>query len=616
MSAVPPTPASQAPLPAAPAPQAAASVAQAPPALLQLPLGSTLAATVLEAAGRGALSLETPLGDLLLKTPLPLPAGSSLSLQLTGTSADTALLRINSLDGKPLGQGITDLLAQGRGLAGVQSRANSAVSDSLNSLTPTVSSPALSTPFQATVLRGGPLVPGSELTVRLTALTSGGSATPGAATANPFAATPGTTNPAMGFGGGQKTVAGVPTGPNAGAKNPAASGVVPSGAGAAAGTTPSPTATPPNTANAPSSATPGQASTGGPFAQATQATSPQGQHAAHGQSAGGHRLVGQSLTGTVASNSAGGTTMVRSDAGLLALGNKVDLPVGARVTLDVVAQMPPPSQAIQALPPLSGPLQGVTSSLGGAAPSAWPTLSETLDFLGRIDPQAARQLAAMIPGTDPRMVANAIAFNQAMRSANPTGWLPSSVTSALDKAGEKGRQLNERLTGELRELAGRSKRPQAGGNEWRTLAMPFMDGGAISQINVITRRLGPEDDPDDHRRQGKGGGQGQRFLIDLSLSNLGDLQFDGLYKKKSRTLELIVRSRRDLPAPIRQGINGLFATSSQVLNIAGGVSFRVTDQFAGPPPGAGAAISQAEAESLGEGEHLAVPVVPLGGWTA
>jgi hypothetical protein len=145
--------------------------------------------------------------------------------------------------------------------------------------------------------------------------------------------------------------------------------------------------------------------------------------------------------------------------------------------------------------------------------------------------------------------------------------------------------------------------------------MPFMDGGAISQVNVITRRLGPEEDNDERGRKNRGGGQGQRFLIDLSLSNLGDLQFDGLYKKKVRTLELIVRSRRDLPGPIRQAINGLFANSSQVLNISGGVNFRVTDQFAGPPPGAGAAISQADADGLPDTETLTVPVVPSGGWT-
>jgi hypothetical protein len=596
-------------LPAAPAPQAAASVAQAPPVLLQLPAGSSLPATVTQALSQGSLTIDTPLGELTLKTPLPLPVGSSLNLQMTGSSADTALLRITSMDGKPLGQALTDMLAQGRGLAPSQNSTNTPLSGTVNGLsTPVATGPSLTTPFQATVLRGGPLAPGSELTVRLTALNST-SAQPGATPGNALTPNPGNTAP---LATGQNGASAAPNSSLSAANSAPAAGGTAGSASAATGGTALPAGGQGATvANPALNISQGGALSATPHPNSQGHISP---NSLVGQNSAAHKLVGQTVTGTVASNSAGGTTMVRSDAGLLALSGKVDLPVGARITLDVVAQNLPPSQASQALPPLSGALQGVATG-SGAAPSAWPTLGETLDFLGRVDPQAARQLAALIPSNDPRMVANAVAFNQAIRSNEPGRWLPPSVTSALDKAGEKGRQLSERLNSDLRELATRSKRPNPGGNEWRTLAMPFMDGGAISQVNVITRRLGPEEDNDERGRKNRGGGQGQRFLIDLSLSNLGDLQFDGLYKKKVRTLELIVRSRRDLPGPIRQAINGLFANSSQVLNISGGVNFRVTDQFAGPPPGAGAAISQADADGLPDTETLTVPVVPSGGWT-
>jgi hypothetical protein len=322
-------------------------------------------------------------------------------------------------------------------------------------------------------------------------------------------------------------------------------------------------------------------------------------------------LVGQTITGTV-TNTAAGTTMVQSSAGLLTLGNRVDLPAGAQVSLNVLAQSLPPSATNQPLPPLSGMQLGSSSS--GQPPSAWPTLSDSLDLLARVDPQAARQLASIIPANDPRLVANTVAYNQALRSNDPGRWMPASVISALEKAGGKGPQLAERLSGELRELGTRAKRPQPGGGEWRTLSMPFADGAGISQINIITRRLGPENDTENTGKTKKGGGKGHRFLIDLSLSNLGDLQFDGLYKKGIRTLELIIRSRQELPGHIRQSINGLFACNSQVLNIAGGVTFRVTDQFAGPPPGAATAL--ADEITLPQDQPLTVPVVPHGGWTA
>lgn len=312
----------------------------------------------------------------------------------------------------------------------------------------------------------------------------------------------------------------------------------------------------------------------------------------------------------------------------------MDLPSGARLTLDVLGQTAPQTATpAPSGPALSSPLLSAT---GQANTNAWPAMSDTLALLKQTDPQAARQLAMMLPSADARLVANMIVYAQAMRAEDPQRWLPQSTIQALENAGEKGSQLLQRLQNDLRDLQGRSKQPASStgtsnsgttgsarsgsgsGGDWRIMSMPFMDGGAISQINVITRRLGADNDEvEDQGRKGQKGVQGHRFLINLSLTRLGDLQFDGLYKSKDRSFELIIRSRAELAPTLRQDVKGLFARSSEALKLTGGIQFRVTDHFVGPPPVPPVVSTDTGAPDETTAAPRGIgPAIPDGGWTA
>ena len=65
-------------------------------------------------------------------------------------------------------------------------------------------------------------------------------------------------------------------------------------------------------------------------------------------------------------------------------------------------------------------------------------------------------------------------------------------------------------------------------------------------------------DDDEALRKRKGGG-GTRFLLDLDLSRLGPLQLDGMFKKESRSFDMMVRTTAPLPETMRTDLAGLFA---------------------------------------------------------
>lgn len=574
------------PTPVAPAPRSAVvTVSDAPEDMRALPAGSTLEAVVqanTNSGSGGTATIQTPYGTLTLKTSLPLPEGAQLLLQMTGSQGDNALLRLVSLDGKAVGRGLQTSLAPpslSTGTGTLAATAGGAIGQAASigglSVEATVlgTSPAALPHSQAGAAANLP--PGTRLIIRLTPPGTGQNSpvAPMQSKGHPFGNTApqqGSPSPSVGGNASTPSVASsvtTPPPPGGALFSGLKSGLAKVIAPLAGGTEPK--AAPP----APSMPTP--------------LTSVPGTSALPTHSAGHNSpslWVGQHLTGTVTAQAAGGRTVLQTQAGALVLNQQFDIPEGTSLTLEVISQAPPAQAPIgQASPALTAPLFSTPTA---QVPSAWPTLSESVALLQQTDPAAARQLLASIPSTNPALLANAISFTQAARSGDANKWPGEKVLSALERSGEKGRALAGRLSQDMQELGERTKRAPAGnGGDWRTLPMPFMDGAAIAQITIVTRRPQTADDQPDSETSRQQQDQGQRFLIDLSLSKLGDLQLDGLYKSKGRSFDLIIRTKTALSSEIRQTIQSIFAQSSQALAMKGGVIFRVTNDFPGPTEG-------------------------------
>jgi hypothetical protein len=82
---------------------------------------------------------------------------------------------------------------------------------------------------------------------------------------------------------------------------------------------------------------------------------------------------------------------------------------------------------------------------------------------------------------------------------------------------------------------------------------------------------------DEDGKNGEGhDAQANRFLIDLTLSRIGDLQLDGLVRP--RRFDLILRTHMPLPPDMRHEIGQLFHNSVETLGMVGTVSFQAGTQ--------------------------------------
>ncbi len=207
----------------------------------------------------------------------------------------------------------------------------------------------------------------------------------------------------------------------------------------------------------------------------------------------------------------------------------------------------------------------------------WPAFTEALQVLQRADPQAAQMLANTLPDGGPRSVVAALSFFQAMRSGDLRQWPGDNNLRALERSGPRGAHLARAISGEVAQLSAQTRETSG---EWRSTPIPWKANGQVEKINLITRREESADDEDDKATQGNG--KGLRFLVDLDLSRLGELQLDGMIHEDSKNFDLVIRSHEALDEDMRRDLTGLFVTTNEAVGLKGGLTFQVTKKFADP----------------------------------
>ncbi|NKD77149.1 hypothetical protein HEQ60_05165 [Haematospirillum sp. H1815] len=275
-----------------------------------------------------------------------------------------------------------------------------------------------------------------------------------------------------------------------------------------------------------------------------------------------------SITGIIAPHTNSGHTIIATPMGLLSMDRPLSLPAGTPVTLDVMQITPQPGRP-DIIPSAESMKIGPISALG------WPGMERAL-ALQSSGPEGIKALLHHLPTSDGRMLLALMAFSQLSR---PVGsmrpWTGESVRDILEQS--LGRESARTLSAELREMI----RPSTdGGGDWRLQNLPFLNGNSIEKIALISRRDGEQDSEKDTAKVKKG--ERFRFLLNLDLSRLGPMQFDGLYLYKDRRLDLLIRTHVPLDTEIRTTMLSLYTNASQALNLVGSLLFHVSTAFAGP----------------------------------
>ncbi len=320
------------------------------------------------------------------------------------------------------------------------------------------------------------------------------------------------------------------------------------------------------------------------------------------------------LTGTVLGQTREGATRVRTQAGEVVLRGSGALPADGTVTLQIAAGRPPRTALLFGKPatpvavetagaagqptrPLSSPLSSVVAgseglgvsgaarvvpdasalaltqaasgrtavplTSGGAGLPDLPQFTALLQALMAANPAVAKQfIETKMPQATTKLSATLLAFLSAVRGNTAHGWL-GAAADTLVQAGRH--DVLSRMT----EAFGRAARQAADtpANEWRAFSVPFLEGGQMQALRFAVRTVGDEDGTGDAPTA-----RGTRFLIDVVLSRLGSLQFDGLVRKPQ--FDLILRSSQPLPDALRGELLEAYGGILQALGLTGSLAFQ------------------------------------------
>ncbi len=321
-----------------------------------------------------------------------------------------------------------------------------------------------------------------------------------------------------------------------------------------ASATPTPAATMP-AGSAPSSITTPAAPFTQPLASQPINTSPAQPAAAPQISAAAPGTITARVIGIEPS----GETIVRTPIGTVKLFTASPPPLHSVLQLQLVipntpagqANLPPPSPVSQAM---------VTFS---TLAHDWAALDEAYQLLAQADPAIAREFSNRVPNTKSSLVNGVLFFMSALSAGNARNWLGARATATLE---EKSPALLNRLMGDFSGI--RAVLRDQPDQPWQMLPFPLMHEDELHQARLFLRQ-----DESDSKSKEKAG---TRFLVELSMTEMGEIQLDGLVRKAGgQTLfDLVLRSEHPLPDTMQNDIMQLFTSAAEATGYTGSLRFQ------------------------------------------
>ncbi|WP_404425286.1 hypothetical protein [Thalassospira australica] len=266
-----------------------------------------------------------------------------------------------------------------------------------------------------------------------------------------------------------------------------------------------------------------------------------------------------------------GFTALRTSAGVVGIKLPMPAPVGATLSFSVDANTAA-GRGTQ-IPQMMTEAELISRGQNAALSRDWGSLQQAVTALVQHDPAAAAALLNNIPQAGPKLTTTMMFFFAAMTGPGGTarGWMGDRASNSLSSIDGNGDDILKKLEGDFSRLRGMvaDERPDG----WRVMPMPFQMGDRIEQVRLAWRH------GDEENEKGEKEEPGTRFLLDLSFSEVGHTQLDGLVKGEGNKFDLIVRTENPLQSVNRDDIRGIFREALQISGYNGHLIFQDGSRF-------------------------------------
>jgi len=284
--------------------------------------------------------------------------------------------------------------------------------------------------------------------------------------------------------------------------------------------------------------------------------------------------LGQTLVATVVAQSDDGSVTLTSPLGTLRAASTGPLPQGQQVALRVSSVTTPNNYTLaiaqNAAPAPLAPLTELSRT--------WASLQQIVQLLGekqaaQIIPNFSATPAAASANTPPAQAGNQMLFFiSALKGGNFKDWLGSQNVKSLEEKGYA--PLLRKAEGEFMQIARQFAEPAPG--NWQSAFFPVIASGELQQVRAFIKR---EKKKSEDGTQSKA--EDTRFVLEMELSQLGEMQMDGLVKRKENSLQfdLVIRSMDPLPKTLERDIQAIYSSTAELTGYRGQLAFQVVHTF-------------------------------------
>lgn len=259
----------------------------------------------------------------------------------------------------------------------------------------------------------------------------------------------------------------------------------------------------------------------------------------------------------VETTTSGGLPILHSDENDLVIKTPVTIPTGSVI---VFTAKPVTVEQLIALPP--------DRTFSPLFNTPWASLQETLDNTVHDAPDIAQLIKNTLPTPTPKFNQTVMFFLAALQRGTIADWLGDDVLKSLKTAGKK--DLAARLSADFEKISTQAKEPLSG--EWRSVSIPLFYDEKIHMLQFLLRHHPEQDGKEDAEHSVRT----TRFILNLNLSRIGDLQLDGFVCQKN--FDMILRTADKLPFEMRQELMQRFASGLEQVNMQGNISFQTRQQ--------------------------------------
>jgi len=283
------------------------------------------------------------------------------------------------------------------------------------------------------------------------------------------------------------------------------------------------------------------------------------------------------LSATVIHHEVSGEPILHTPLGLIRLAAENPLPDGSHIRFELEANPAVAGLAAGASPGIPAPLPELAQHWNSlqqifALLSGRSTLTE-LDSLLTPQTALAGETARHPRLPDGKQISLAfLTFLTALKRGDFNNWLGYSNIRHLRAQG--GEELLKKAAGEFSGLS--TRYTQATPDQWQPVFFPIAVDGLIQQVRMYVKKDRKQENRNEGRKE-----EDARFVIEVDLSALGEIQMDGFVRKDKSELhfDMVIRSLMGFTPDMQQDILKIYNEMGEITGFKGALRFQAVRAF-------------------------------------